>query len=320
MASNINIGKILRFPERIIPGGQYFHHPITADVFLTNYCNNNCPLCTYRRWELDDGATYVPYQDFVSYASRLMQLGVRGIILTGGGEPTLNKDFKKIVNWLQLQGISYGINTNFNKLFYFSPNYLKVSLDAWDEDTYHKKRGVRNYQLTRDNIVQYDKWRKAIGSKTTLGIQSIPFSVSDVYNFYEANADLPVDYIAIRPVESTAGQYYKDHQDAKDIVTAIEEIASKDSRVVKNFKWNYISHVETECSAFWAQIALNEKGEVMYCCHKPYQIIGHVMDDDILEKKEKAVTNMSMCDIPCRLTAPNLEIRNFKNQNDIYFI
>lgn len=27
--------------------------PITADIFLTNYCNNKCPYCTYRRWELE---------------------------------------------------------------------------------------------------------------------------------------------------------------------------------------------------------------------------------------------------------------------------
>lgn len=30
--------------------------PITADIFLTNYCNNKCPYCTYRRWELETGA------------------------------------------------------------------------------------------------------------------------------------------------------------------------------------------------------------------------------------------------------------------------
>ena len=32
------------------------------------------------------------------------------------------------------------------------------------------------------------------------------------------------------------------------------------------------------------------------------------MDDDILDKKRKAVTNMQMCDVPCRMTAPNLEV------------
>ena len=32
------------------------HRPITADIFLTNYCNNRCPYCTYRRWDLEGGA------------------------------------------------------------------------------------------------------------------------------------------------------------------------------------------------------------------------------------------------------------------------
>jgi hypothetical protein len=68
-------------------------------------------------------------------------------------------------------------------------------------------------------------------------------------------------------------------------------------------------------------ISLNEKGEVMYCCHKPYQIIGHIMDEDILAKKMAAVTDMSMCDIPCRMTAPNLEVKKMEQaRKDACFI
>ena len=37
-----------------------------------------------------------------------------------------------------------------------------------------------------------------------------------------------------------------------------------------------------------------------------YEIVGHIMDDDILEKYSAAHTDMSMCDVPCRMTAPNL--------------
>ena len=40
----ISENKILFFPEHIVD-----KRPITADVFLTNYCNNRCPYCTYRR-------------------------------------------------------------------------------------------------------------------------------------------------------------------------------------------------------------------------------------------------------------------------------
>lgn len=60
---------------------------------------------------------------------------------------------------------------------------------------------------------------------------------------------------------------------------------------------------------------------IMYCCHKPYQIIGHIMDEDILAKKMAAVTDMSMCDIPCRMTAPNLEVKKMEQaRKDACFI
>lgn len=104
-------------------------------------------------------------------------------------------------------------------------------------------------------------------------------------------------------------------------MAAIEELASQDERVVMNFKWRLLGTQEKTCTAQWAQIAINERGEVMYCCHKPYQIVGHIMDEDILEKKAHTVTDMSGCDIPCRLTAPNAFVAETKKKRkDPYFI
>ena len=100
--------------------------PITADIFLTNYCNNKCPYCTYRRWELEAGAYSMRYEEFVRYAKRLLELGVRGFILTGGGEPTLCRDFKKITDWLEAHSIHYGINTNFNEVQYIKPDGMRT--------------------------------------------------------------------------------------------------------------------------------------------------------------------------------------------------
>ena len=302
MSNVITGNKILQHLDRVLGN----HAPITADVFLNNYCNNNCPYCAYRRWELDDGARYMPFDDFVRYATRLQELGVLGIILSGGGEPSISKDFDSIIRWMDEHEIRWGINTNFNRYFDGKPEYLKVSLDAWDEESYKKHRGVAAYNVVRENIVRFAD-RKA--DKTRLGIQLVAKTVEDVYKFYEANADLPVDYMTIRPVESTAGIYYRgDDESPKAIMEAIRQLRGLDDRVILNYKWEMLRTAQVNCTAQWAQIAVNEVGEVMYCCHKPYQIIGHVMDKDILEKKRLATTDMLMCDVPCRLTAPNYEV------------
>lgn len=320
MEKNITGEKMLSHIDRI--AGE--KKPITADIFLTNYCNNRCPYCTYGRWELDTGAQAMRYEDFITYAKRLAVMGVQGFILTGGGEPTINPDFEKIAGWLTENNFQWGINTNFNKLVKVKPNYLKVSLDAYSNESYEQLRGVAAYETVRENIKAYAAWKKENSPGTSLGIQQLVKEPEDVKRFYDANKDLDVDYMVFRPVESTAGSYYRDERkkrDAEEIKKIVSDMAMDDERVTLNFKWGLLDRQEERCTASWVQMALNEKGEVMYCCHKPYQIIGHIMDEDILAKKMAAVTDMSMCDIPCRMTAPNLEVKKMEQaRKDACFI
>ena len=307
MSQAITGNKILSHLDRIVND----HAPITADIFLNNYCNNNCPYCTYKRWDFSDDARSMPFEKFVEYAERMKELGVLGFILSGGGEPTVSKDFDKIVEWLDKNGYAYGINTNFNRYVSCKPRYLKVSLDGWDEDSYEKRRGVRAYQTVRNNILRFAIEKSP---ETKLGIQLLAQTVTDVYKFFAANKDLPVDYIVIRPVESTNGSYYRDLPDEKgirprEIIAAIRDVQAYDNRVTMNYKWQMLDVRFDHCIGQWTQIAVNELGEVMYCCHKPFQIIGHIMDEDILEKKKAALTDMKLCDVPCRLTGVNSELR-----------
>lgn len=262
MEKNITGEKMLSHIDRI--AGE--KKPITADIFLTNYCNNRCPYCTYGRWELDTGAQAMRYEDFITYAKRLAVMGVQGFILTGGGEPTINPDFEKIAGWLTENNFQWGINTNFNKLVKVKPNYLKVSLDAYSNESYEQLRGVAAYETVRENIKAYAAWKKENSPGTSLGIQQLVKEPEDVKRFYDANKDLDVDYMVFRPVESTAGSYYRDERkkrDAEEIKKIVSDMAMDDERVTLNFKWGLLDRQEERCTASWAQMALNEKGEVI---------------------------------------------------------
>ena len=95
----------------------------------------------------------------------------------------------------------------------------------------------------------------------------------------------------------------------------------EDERLVLNYKFDAVRRHFPACVANSTQIAINERGEVMYCCHKPYEIVGHVMDEDILEKKQEYFTNIAKCDVPCRLTAPNeMMLKMADVPNDWMFI
>lgn len=300
--------------------------PITADIFLNSACNNKCPYCTYARYK-QRSSTYMTFEGFKNNINILLANGVKGVILTGGGEPTISPDFDKITDFLEQNSIPYGINTNFNLFKAIKPNYLKISLDGYDRESYQKARGVDRYDIVLTNIKEYLKYRsmsKPGTFKTSVGIQTVATSVVDAVRFYEAHKELDVDYFNIRPMESTCGKYYQDAHASNErlaILSYLQDIHEKDSRVCINYKWHEVRTQFDKCYANFSQIAINENSEVMYCCHKPYEIIGRLDDKDIWEKRERFQTNMQMCDVPCRLTAPNNFIQSLQDApSDAAFI
>lgn len=300
--------------------------PITADIFLNSACNNKCPYCTYARYK-QRSSSYMTFESFKNNINILLTNGVKGVILTGGGEPTISPDFDKITDFLEQNSIPYGINTNFNLFKAIKPNYLKISLDGYDRESYQKARGVDRYDIVLTNIKEYLKYRRMSKPgtfKTSVGIQTVATSVVDAVRFYEAHKELDVDYFNIRPMESTCGKYYQDAHASNEriaILSYLQDIHEKDSRVCINYKWHEIKTQFDKCYANFSQIAINENSEVMYCCHKPYEIIGRLDDKDIWEKREHFQTNMQMCDVPCRLTAPNNFIQSLQDApSDAAFI
>ena len=297
--------------------------PITADIFLNSACNNKCPYCTYARYK-QRCSTYMTFESFKNNINILLANGVKGMILTGGGEPTISPDFDKITNFLEQNSIPYGINTNFNVFKAIKPNYLKISLDGYDRESYQKARGVDKYDTVIENIKRYILFKQVNKLKTSIGLQTVATNVEDVQKFYEAHKGLHVDYFNIRPMESTCGEYYDSNETLSKrlkILEYLQDIQEKDKRVCINYKWHEIWTQFDKCYANFSQIAINENSEVMYCCHKPYEIIGKLTDIDIWEKREKFQTNMQMCDVPCRLTAPNNFIQSLQDvPHDAAFI
>lgn len=302
----IRNNKLSHYIDRVM----YDRRPITADIFLTDYCNNKCVYCRYAHTR---SSKYISFAKFKEYVHRLLEFGVKGFILTGGREPMINPDFEKITNWLDEKGIDYGINTNFNKLHYCKPKFLKVSLDTGDRDVYKKVRGVDALNKVLDNVQKYLEWKMANSPATKVGLQCMTTKPEQVEDFYNAIRDYSVDYIQFRPFE-TQGE----NLEYSDIIYEIDNI--RDERIVKSFKYDLISFKPKSCVGNWSVITVDVNGNVPYCCHKPDEIVGHILDIDILEKKYGHKTEMENCEVPCRLSGANKYLMEFKKESDIHFI
>lgn len=295
---------------------QYFERcekmdrPITAEIFLTDYCNLKCNYCRYAH----NTGKYMQFNDFVAYATKLVQMGVRGIVLTGGGEPTMNPNFDKIAAWLERNGIPYGINTNLVSGILCKPNFVKVSIDSGNRERYKSIRGKDKLDDVLSHIRDFVEYKKITGYNTKIGVQCVVGNMlDDVKSFYAAVKDLDVDYIYIRPIEAR-----------KSTGVSLEDIKSilpnDDKRIVYSFKFGLRDYQPAWCVANWSVITIDVDGNVPYCCHRPKEIVGHVLDLNIMEKKRFHHVDLRTCEKPCRLSGANKFLEDMERERDIYFV
>lgn len=254
------------------------------------------------------------FVDFVAYCNKLLEIGVRGVILTGGGEPTISPDFDKISAWLERNDIPYGVNTNLVIPKYINPVFLKVSIDTGDEDEFERVRGKRCLKNVLHNVRDFAAYRKSINGRTKLGVQSVALTENDVLSFYDAVRDLDVDYIYIRPKESIEGGGVT----GEEVKKWLEHI--KDERINVSYKFDLSRYMPPFCVGNWASITVDWNGNVLYCCNRPDVVVGHVLDNNILQKKEMVHVDMRRCERPCRLSGVNWYIEHADIESDNMFI
>ena len=118
--------------------------PISINLDLTSACNFACPHCVDSK--IINTGEYLSIEDVKHSLDTLKSRGLLSVILLGGGEPTLHKDFGKIVNYIKSIGLQLGIVTNGSRLGRVAKvaallekhDWVRVSLDAASQETFVK--------------------------------------------------------------------------------------------------------------------------------------------------------------------------------------
>lgn len=86
--------------------------PVVSHIMLTDRCNHRCAFCSVQS---RDGDTLTP-EVVTGYLDQLVPLGLKSIILSGGGNPVLwrsnGMDFNDIVGVIKGYGLEIGLITN----------------------------------------------------------------------------------------------------------------------------------------------------------------------------------------------------------------
>jgi len=157
--------------------------PLHIRIKPTNHCNHNCWYCAYRTDDLVLGDEMVekdsiPANRMLALASEFVEIGVKAVTFSGGGEPLLYKPLPDVIDILAAGNIRVAVLTNGSNLkgrvadaLASHGTWVRISLDAWDNESYVKSRGAKPHDFSRltDNIRNFT----ARDTKCILGVSLI---------------------------------------------------------------------------------------------------------------------------------------------------
>lgn len=132
-----------------------FVFPVTCEIDPSNRCLLDCSFCMYRS-HLQDNQQDLPIDVFKTLAGELKGGGCKSITFTGGGEPLMNLNFNEMADYALSLGFEVGLITNGVLLNTVkSPEkfkFIRVSLDASDEESYRSVKGKSYFKKVVNNI------------------------------------------------------------------------------------------------------------------------------------------------------------------------
>ena len=174
--------------------------PITMELHLTNKCNMRCGYCFFDDMHNND---ILSTENAKKIIDDFVQIGVKGLIFSGGGEPTLHKDFEGIIKYASDLGLDIGLITNGiiypDVLDYLT--WIRFSLDSCDPETFKRIKKVDKFTRVTENIVKCIEKKKDV----TIGVQMVVTeeNYDQIFDMFDYANKIRADYFQFRPIENT---------------------------------------------------------------------------------------------------------------------
>ena len=233
--SYYSFGKWLYYPDRVacVKRGDFrMVKPVTVQLIPSLYCNFYCPHCCYGRSKENIKAhgerTAMLMDEHVMSViiDRLSEAGIKGIVFTGGGEPTSHIRLTDCMRQAVQKGIKVGLFTNgslltaskIHQILELKPTFIRVSLDAGTPDIHRLLHGYPEkydyFPKVLENIELLAKGKLSQKVDTTIGV-GVTVEPINLFNLVEVAKRLHeiacrppaggIDYLVFRPTVNYQG-------------------------------------------------------------------------------------------------------------------
>jgi len=222
--------------------------PVCASIDPTNKCNFDCVFCN-SFGVVDEGNEYMSEEHMLEIADFLGSWGkdteegpVKGVYITGGGEPLMNKGTMSLVERLRDNNIEPAIITN--GVFLNDDNidvivkncrWIGISVDANTNKTYNMMKGLPEkaelFEKVLDNISKLVKRSEHFGSTCDIGFKFLlhPYNIDEVFDAALRARSLGVKDFHLRPVRYL--NFEKIKEGTVDFSQSLEQINEQFEKV-----------------------------------------------------------------------------------------
>ena len=231
----------------------------------TNICNLKCPLCPSGTDQLTREKGFMSFELFKTIIDQVYKHSFM-LLLWNQGEPFLNPDFIKMIEYANSKKMFLMTSTNANKL----PNseeivksgldYMIVSFDGATQDTYNKYRVNGSLETLINNVKSIVKTKKKLNSiYPTLVCQCLAMKHNEheIEKIKKFSDDLGFDMFVLKNLQI----YSKE-----DIINFLPENPKYRRYKVTGDDFELKYGLKNRCQRIWSQPVINWKGDVSVCC------------------------------------------------------
>lgn len=196
-----------------------YTNPVLIEVDPSNACNHACNFCLssyihfakYKGTETFSRAI-MPRDMLMGLCKDFVDMGVKAVNWTGGGEPTLNKHLKEAIEYCGSNGVKMGMFTNgtlFDKHDLFETlvhnmTWVRISVDAGTKETYNsvrKARGKQDWDKMVSNLAKLIEVNQKYGNKIDIGVGFVisPETYHEIVDYAKFFSKFDLAYCQFKP-------------------------------------------------------------------------------------------------------------------------
>jgi len=157
------------------------------DLELNGGCNYTCPMCPQTDGREKDFLKKLPFDVFTKIVDDALQYDLDTVSLHGSGEPTLNRDMARYVDYVKSKNIKclsftngYRLTEDISReLIEAGIDTLRISCIGYDRDSYAYWMSMDTFDKVRENVKRFVDLNTEMGGQSDVHIHHL---ITDVEN------------------------------------------------------------------------------------------------------------------------------------------